>query len=150
MIEFNDLGLVGWYGSSYFLTLTSFQPAFGQLCTLYPIKKVYLLSIVIFEIGSVISASASSSAAFIIGRLISGAAAGGLWCGTLTLISHTIPLEKRHLHLSAVTSIYGVISAAGSLLGGVFTNSSRLTWRFCFWVNLRKATPSSWHCSVTF
>ncbi len=136
--EFDDLSLVGWYGSSYFLTLTSFQPAFGQLCTLYPIKMVYLISIALFEIGSVVSASASSSAALVIGRLISGAAAGGLWCGTLTLVSHTIPLEKRHLYLSAVTSVYGVISAAGSLLGGVFTSSSRLTWRFCFWINLRK------------
>ena len=147
--SFNDLGVVGWYGSSYFLTLTSFQPLFGQLCTLYPIKTVYLLSILTFEIGSIVSASATSSAAFILGRIISGAAAGGLWCGTLTLISQTIPLEKRHLHLSAVTSLYGVISASGSLLGGVFANSSRLTWRFCFWINLRKAKVPSWlHSSI--
>ena len=146
---FNHLGLAGWYGSSYFLTLTSFQPAFGQLCTFYPIKTVYLLSIATFEIGSIVSASATSPAAFIIGRLISGAAAAGLWCGTLTLISQTIPLEKRHLHLSAVTSLYGVISAAGSLLGGVFTNSPKLTWRFCFWINLRKANVLCWlHFSI--
>ena len=146
---FNDLGLAGWYGSSYFLTLTSFQPAFGQLCTFYPIKTVYLLSIATFEIGSIVSASATSPAAFIIGRLISGAAAAGLWCGTLTLISQTIPLEKRHLHLSAVTSLYGVVSAAGSLLGGVFTNSPKLTWRFCFWINLRKANVLCWlHLSI--
>ena len=147
--SFNDLGVVGWYGSSYFLTLTSFQPLFGQLCTIYPIKTVYLLSIVTFEIGSIVSASATSSAAFILGRIISGAAAAGLWCGTLTLISQTIPLEKRHLHLSAVTSLYGVISASGSLLGGVFANSSKLTWRFCFWINLRKANILRWlHLSI--
>ena len=139
---------MGWYGSSYFLTLTSFQPAFGQLCTLYPIKTVYLLSIAVFEIGSIVSASASSSVAFIVGRLISGAAAGGLWCGTLTLVSHMIPLEKRHLYVSGVTSTYGVTSAAGSLLGGVFTNSSKLTWRFCFWINLRKASLFSFPCPV--
>ena len=142
--SFNDLGVVGWYGSSYFLTLTSFQPLFGQLCSLYPIKTVYLLSIFTFEIGSIVSASATSSAAFILGRIISGAAAAGLWCGTLTLISQTIPLEKRHLHLSAVTSLYGVISASGSMLGGVFANSSKLTWRFCFWINLRKANVLDW------
>ena len=142
--SFNDLGVVGWYGSSYFLTLTSFQPLFGQLCSFYPIKTVYLLSILTFEIGSTVSASATSSAAFILGRLISGAAAAGLSCGTLTLISQTIPLEKRNLHLSAVTSLYGVISASGSLLGGVFANSSKLTWRFCFWINLRKAKVPDW------
>ena len=40
---FNDLGLVGWYGSSYFLTLTLFQPAFGQLCTSIR-QKLYICS----------------------------------------------------------------------------------------------------------
>ena len=147
--SFKDLGVVGWYGSSYFLALTSFQPLFGQLCTLYPIKTVYLSSILTFEIGSIVSASATSSAAFILGRIICGAAAAGLSCGTLTLISQTIPLEKRHLHLSAVTSLFGVISASGSLLGGVFANSSKLTWRFCFWINLRKTKILRWlHSSI--
>lgn len=116
----------------------SFQPAFGQLCTLFPIKVVYLSSIVVFEIGSVISASAPTAEAFIVGRLVSGAAGGGLWCGTLTLMAHAVPASKRHLYVSVVTSMYGVASAAGPLLGGVFTDSARLTWRFCFWVNLRE------------
>ena len=136
--EFNDLNLIGWYGSSYFLTLMSFQPAFGQLCTIFPVKTVYLISIVVFEIGSAISASAPTSVAFIVGRLISGAAGGGLWCGTLTLMGHAVPVSKRHLYVSVVTSMYGVASAAGPLLGGVFTDSPRLTWRFCFWINLRE------------
>ena len=136
--HFNTLNLVGWYGSSYFLTLMAFQPAFGQLCTLFPIKLVYLLSIIVFEIGSVISASAPTSSAFIVGRLVSGAAGGGLWCGTLTVMSHAVPVDKRHLYVSVVTSMYGFASAAGPLLGGVFTDSSTLTWRFCFWINLRE------------
>ncbi|KAL8902295.1 MAG: hypothetical protein Q9207_004779 [Kuettlingeria erythrocarpa] len=134
--DFNDLSLVGWYGSSYFLTLMSFQPAFGQLCTLFPIKTVYLSSVVVFEIGSVISASAPTAEAFIVGRLVSGAAGGGLWCGTLTLMAFAVPASRRHLYVSVVTSMYGVSSAAGPLLGGIFTDSPRLTWRFCFWVNL--------------
>ena len=121
----------------------SFQPAFGQLCTLFPVKIVYLLSLVGFEIGSIISASAPSSIVFIVGRLVSGAAGGGLWCGTLTLMGHAVPVNKRHLYVSVVTSMYGVASAAGPLLGGIFTDSARLTWRFCFWVNLRKS-PKQW------
>lgn len=138
--HFNNLNLVGWYGSSYFLTLMSFQPAFGQLCTCFPVKTVYLVSIAGFELGSVVSAVAPNSVAFIVGRLISGAAGGGLWCGTLTLMAHAVPVNKRHLYVSIVTSMYGVASAAGPLLGGVFTDSSRLTWRFCFWINLREVS----------
>lgn len=137
--HFDNLNLVGWYGSSYFLTLMSFQPAFGQLCTVFPVKTVYLASIAGFELGSIISATAPNSVAFIVGRLVSGTAGGGLWCGTLTLMAHAVPVSKRHLYVSVVTSMYGVASAAGPLLGGVFTDSPRLTWRFCFWINLRKS-----------
>ena len=74
--HFNNLNLIGWYGNSYFLTLMAFQPAFGQLCTLFPVKTVYLLSIAMFEAGSVVSATAPNSEAFIIGRVISGTAGG--------------------------------------------------------------------------
>lgn len=138
----------------------SFLPAFGQMCTLFPLKLVYLLSILVFEIGSTVSASAPTSEAFIIGRLISGAAGGGLWCGTLTVMGQAVPVRKRHLYVSIVTSMYGVASAAGPLLGGNFTDSPTLTWRFCFWVNLRKnlsledlnrktlTLHSDWFCGI--
>ncbi|KAF7861702.1 uncharacterized protein EAF02_010656 [Botrytis sinoallii] len=69
------------------------------------------------------------------GRLICGAAAGGIWCGTLTIVTNVVPPAKRYLYVSVVTSMYGVSSAAGPLLGGLFTDS-KLTWRFCFWLNL--------------
>lgn len=138
--QFNGLDLEGWYSSSYFLTLMALQPAFGQLCSLFPVKRVLLASIAGFEIGSVISATAPNSGAFIAGRLISGAAGGGLWCGSLTIMTLAVETRKRHLYISIVTSMYSVASVAGPLLGGIFTDSSALTWRFCFWINLREAS----------
>ena len=135
--DFQSITLTGWYGSSYFLTIMAFQPAHGQLFTLFPIKTMFLGSIIGFEIGSIITAAAPNSIAFIAGRLVCGAASGGIWCGTLTIIPHAVPPKRRYIYVSIVTSMYGVSSAAGPLLGGVFTDSS-LTWRFCFWINLRE------------
>ena len=46
---FGALDDVGWYGSAYLLTVTSFQPIFGNFYRSFQIKIVYLVSVVIFE-----------------------------------------------------------------------------------------------------
>ena len=80
---------------------------------------------------------------FIIGRAISGTGSAGIYSGSLTISANLVPLEKKPLYISIVTSMYGFAAIAGPLLGGVFTDSAKLTWRFCFWVNLRKCSPPS-------
>jgi MFS family permease len=139
--QFRSLNAVGWYASSYFLTQMAFQPAFGHLFDNFSPKWMFVLTLGIFEIGSIVCAVAPSSPSLIVGRLIAGAGGAGLYVGTLTLISHAVPIRKRPLYLSIVTSMFGVASVAGPLLGGVFADSERLTWRFCFWINLRKWAP---------
>jgi hypothetical protein len=34
--------------------------------------------------------------------------------------------------------MYGAAGLTGPPLGGLFTDNTGLTWRFCFWINLRK------------
>ena len=115
----------------------AFQPMFGQLYSSFSIKAVYIGAVAVFELGSILCATATSSVMLIVGRLISGAGGGGLYVGTLTLMGHAVPIQKRPAYIALVTSMFGAASVAGPLLGGVFTNSQRLTWRFCFWINLR-------------
>ena len=51
---FKSLDDVGWYGSAYLLTVTSFQPTFGKFFKLFDIRLTYLFVILIFE-GTVFS-----------------------------------------------------------------------------------------------
>lgn len=54
------------------LTAASFFLVFGRIYQLYSTKWVYLISIVIFEVGSAICGAAPNSTAFIIGRAVAG------------------------------------------------------------------------------
>lgn len=40
---------VGWYGSAYLMTVTAFQPSFGNIYKYFNVKATYLISIITFE-----------------------------------------------------------------------------------------------------
>lgn len=50
--EFHSLDQVGWYGSAFFLTLASFQSTWGKLYKYFALKPVFLASVFVFEVGS--------------------------------------------------------------------------------------------------
>lgn len=56
--EFGSLDKVAWYGSAYLLTVTAFQPGFGNLYRFFNAKIVYLSSLFVFEGKTIIRPSA--------------------------------------------------------------------------------------------
>ena len=128
---FDSLNDVGWYGSSYLLTTTSLQPSFGKIYTYFNVKWTYITALVIFELGSVLCAAATSSTMLIVGRAVAGAGAAALFSGAMTIIGYAVPLRTRPVYIGLLSSMFGISSVIGPILGGAFTD--RLTWRWCFW-----------------
>jgi MFS family permease len=58
--EFGSLNKVAWYGSAYLLTVTAFQPSFGNLYRYFNAKVVYLVSLVVFEGKSYVGAQTTN------------------------------------------------------------------------------------------
>lgn len=58
--DFNSLEDVGWYGSGYLLSTCAFQLSYGKLYNLYPVKWVFLISLAIFELGSLVCGAGRS------------------------------------------------------------------------------------------
>ncbi|KAG7001509.1 MFS-type transporter cdmB [Physcia stellaris] len=131
---FDSLNDVGWYGSSYLLTTTSLQPSFGKIYTYFNIKWTYITALLIFELGSIVCAAAKNSVMLIVGRAIAGAGAAALFSGGMTIVGYSVALRKRALYISLLSSMFGISSVVGPILGGVLTDQA--SWRWCFWINL--------------
>ncbi|KAI0599932.1 MFS general substrate transporter [Biscogniauxia sp. FL1348] len=133
--EFQALDHVGWYSSAYLLMEMSFQGLFAKAYLYFGSKTLYLSSICLFEIGSLICALASSSPVLILGRSVAGFGAAGMLAGSLTVLGQVVPLRSRARGVAIMVSIAMVSDMVGTTFGGLVADSA-LTWRFCFWVNL--------------
>lgn len=116
----------------------SFLPTCGRIYAFFNVKIMYYIAIFVFEVGSIICATAPNSMILIFGRAIAVIGAAALMGGVTVIISYSVTLRKRAMIMAMLSTVYGIASVAGLLVGGLITDTKRLTWRFCFWINLRQ------------
>ncbi|KAI1160772.1 major facilitator superfamily domain-containing protein [Nemania serpens] len=132
--EFHSLADVGWYGSAYTLGSAALQPLTGKVYHNFSLKWSFLAFFALFELGSVLCGAAKSSAMLIGGRVVAGVGGSGLLNGAITIISASVPFERRPALIGMMMGISQLGTVAGPLIGGAFTTG--VTWRWSFYINL--------------
>ncbi|KAH8880114.1 MFS general substrate transporter [Thozetella sp. PMI_491] len=132
--EFHAPQDIGWYASAYFLPLTVLMPVFGKCYSLWKVKWLFLLSLMVLLIGSILCATTVSSAMFIAGRAIAGAGAAGVINGSMRIVGLSSPRKQRTFLEAAGAFVMGGCTVAGPVLGGVIAD--KFSWRWAFWVNV--------------
>jgi EmrB/QacA subfamily drug resistance transporter len=123
-----------WVFSAYMLGATVTVPLYGKLSDIYGRKPFFLLGIMLFSLGSVISGLAVSMEMLIAGRAIQGLGAGGLIPLAIAAIGDIIPPRRRGKWQGFLGAVFATSSILGPAIGGWLTDGA--SWRWCFFVNL--------------
>jgi EmrB/QacA subfamily drug resistance transporter len=134
-----DLGFsqenLQWVISAYALVFGGFLLLGGRAADLLGRRRLFLVGIVVFTLGSLVSGLAWSEASLIGARALQGLGAAIISPAALSILGVTFTEGKeRNVALGVWGAVGGFGAAAGVLLGGVLTDA--LSWEWIFFINV--------------
>lgn len=122
----------GWAASGFMTGLVVAAASSGWLAERIGLRAAMMLAGFGFAIGCAMSAAAPGIGLFLIGRAVQGCAAG--WVCGLIYVALALLFPGRHLPrvFALATSVWGIATFAGPLLGGLFADAGH--WRGIFWL----------------
>lgn len=119
--------------SGFLLGYVGVLPLTGRISDLRGRVPVLLGSLLVFAVGSLITAAAYNLESIVAGRLLQGVGGGGLIPPTLALVADIWPPHRRGLPLGIVGAVQELGSVVGPLYGAVILAFG--DWRDIFWLN---------------
>lgn len=122
----------GWAASGFLTGLVVAGASAGWLAERIGLRAAMMLAGAGFTIGCTLSAAAPGILLFLLGRVLQGCAAG--WVIGLIYVALAVLFPGRHLPrvFALLTSVWGVATFAGPLVGGLFADAG--SWRGVFWL----------------
>lgn len=132
-----DLGGLAWYSwlsTIVMLVSAVITPISGKLADIFGRRRFYIIGLLLFMLGSVLSGLAFSFGFLIFARTIQGMGMGILMPLSQTILGAIIPARQRGKYQSYMGAVMGASQVAGPLLGGWITDVS--SWRWLFYISM--------------
>lgn len=120
--------------SGFLLGYIAVLPLIGRIADVVGRTPVLVGALLLFAVGSLITASAYDLPLIVSGRFLQGVGGGGLVPATLALVADLWPANRRGLPLGVVGAVQELGSVLGPLLGAAVLAVA--DWRAIFWLNL--------------
>jgi len=152
--ELDGLELYAWVSTSYMLASTVLVPIYGKLGDLYGRKRILVIGITIFLLGSVLCGISGEFGTLpllgdgmhqlIIFRAVKGIGGAALFTSAIGIIADLYPPMQRARFMGLFGAIFGLASIIGPALGGFLTDFATVHWfgleiagwRWVFYVNI--------------
>src|SRR5450755_46282 len=124
-----------WVVSSYILVFAGLLLAGGRLADVYGRRRLFVIGLSVFTLGSLAAGLAGSGGVLIGARLVQGLGAALVVPTTLAIIMATFDnARQRATAIGAWTAIGAMALAFGPLIGGFI--SQHLHWGWIFFINV--------------
>jgi EmrB/QacA subfamily drug resistance transporter len=121
-----------WMVNAYTLTFAVLLLTGAALGDRFGRRRLFVLGLAIFTLGSAAAALAPSSTVLIAARAVQGVGGAIVTPLTLTILSAAVSPQRRALALGAWGGIGGLAIAIGPLVGGAIAQG--VNWHWIFWL----------------
>jgi EmrB/QacA subfamily drug resistance transporter len=128
-----SLTSLSWVLNAYTIIFAAVLVPAGRWADRVGRRRVFVIGLAAFSIGSLLCGLAPGVAALIAARIIQACGAGLMVPASLSLLLASIPASAR----AAAIGTWSAFGALGAALGPVIGGSLvQLSWRWVFWINL--------------
>jgi len=130
----SPISQIQWVVTGYLLSLAAVIPLTGWAARRFGAKRVYLISLVLFTLGSALCGLATTSTSLIVFRVLQGAG-GGMIMPVGQMIMAEVAGPKRMGRVMGVVAMPAMLAPIlGPVVGGVILQG--LHWSWIFFVNV--------------
>lgn len=126
-----DAATVQWLTTGFTLVNAIMIPVTAYLTDKHSTKALYIISLAIFAVGSLLAGIAPNFAVLLVGRLLQAAGAGILMPMVMTVLMLTFPPERRGSAMGIFGIVIAFAPAIGPSVAGLVIDS--FGWRILFY-----------------